>query len=244
LEEANRKLHEQYLNSVSSQMKTMFQSKHEIVRMDEMSETVQNGSHNKTGMISTNQQESPPVEINQNYQFQQQQQQDHQMMNNNNMYPNMPFNNMPSNPYQHQQQQFPPSNNPGMMPIPTPTTKTSGRYGTPGSRDENEVIQLARQQTNALAQEHHEPPSNRIVFKPKGQQAQLALQQPTGSTINPRAGLPPVIETSSPAGNSANLFASAVNMYNSVNRVANRLNDARNSNPQRKLTDKPYIFSF
>jgi hypothetical protein len=230
-------------------MKTMFQSKHEIVGMDEMSETVQNGSHNKTGMISTNQQESPPVEINQNYQFQQQQQQQqqdhHQMMNNINMYPNMPFNNMPNNPYQQQQQQqqqFSPSNNPGMMPIPTPTTKTSGRYGTPGSRDENEVIQLARQQTNALAQEHHEPPSNRIVFKPKGQ-PQLALQQPvTGSTVNPRAGLPPVIESSSPAANSANLFASAVNMYNSVNRVANRLNDARNSNPQRKITEKLLIF--
>jgi hypothetical protein len=237
LEEANKKLHEQYLSSISNQMKDMFQSKHEIIGLnnnnnqhkpEEMSETVQPAVMKQSTEINPQTTPPPHLEIPQN------------MAATNTQLPlNLPLQhiqdpniamsimNTYSNYNTNQQPPTPLAQQPLLQP---PSSKNSGRVP---SHDENEILQLARQQTNALTQESHDAPSNRIILKsklpPSSSSTPVSNQNDQGRNYRPAMPLPTVLESNTPAAHSANLFANAVHMYNNVNRIANRIQDARHN---------------
>lgn len=128
------------------------------------------------------------------------------------------FNNDPHQqpPHSMTKPNSPNSTNPSArLPYPAPPNLQQ-------NMNEPDVMMIARQHTNALTQEIDQQPNNRIFIRKGGN------NNNNGPRANPN--LPPVIDANSSAGHSANLFASAVNMYSNINRLANHGN--RNPNQQ------------
>jgi hypothetical protein len=280
LEEANRKLHEQYMQNVSGQIKSKehHQSSTDNNRSyqpEELSETVSSEQHrnfsqfgNSNNMSShpvvnnldmstisgqnwsrdapvvvpvpsdsnsgplvnggyinqsfsnypphlTSQQFNPQSQFSQNYQYP----------------PNISSNNSfynPSNAQQQwvqqqqpqQQQQL--SINPSSRMSPSSPLPPSRNSVPEINNDDSSVLQLARQQANSLTNPEREVPNNRIIIgksKPSANTSNAAnAGQPMANNSN--TIVPPVLQSNTPAANSANLFASAVRMYNNVSKVS------------------------